>query len=158
MKAIGLNDLIDLNWLILIHLLKSWDLTIKTRTSASLHDEKRSTNVWDTPWPRTKSETTNDYRAKAFQKDRKSSPFVDNFVCLCTFLKHVFTKRGHVSNAEKSAEKLIHQWYTVLWQLLVRCVLIGRLQKIVKPYSFLTRIPLKTTYPKYVLELDLIKK
>lgn len=79
---------LDLNWLILIHLLKSWDLTMKT--SASPHD---------TPWPRTKSETT-----KAFQEDRKSSPFVDNFVCLCTFLKNVFIERGHVSNAEKSAE------------------------------------------------------
>ena len=38
MKAIGLNDLIDLTWLILIHLLKNWDLTIKT--SASPHDKK----------------------------------------------------------------------------------------------------------------------
>ena len=38
MKAIGLNDLIGLNWLILIHLLKSWDLTINT--SASPHDKK----------------------------------------------------------------------------------------------------------------------
>ena len=65
---------------------------------------KTSASPHDTPWPRTKSETTNDYRAKAFQQDRKSSPFVDNFVCLCTFLKNVFIERGHVSNAEKSAE------------------------------------------------------